>query len=98
MKQWSKKKKVVIAAGVALLGLAGIYGYQVFGISESFSLPGTGSTSWTVENDSKKKLKMHTEKKQRSSTDTDIPGDESENHSGKDLIIPIRMMGKLKVF
>ena len=30
MKKWSKKKKgVVIAAGVVLLGLAGTYGYQV---------------------------------------------------------------------
>ena len=41
MKKWSKKKKgVVIAAGVALLGLAGIYGYQV-SVYQNHFLPGT---------------------------------------------------------
>ena len=41
MKKWSKKKKgVVIAAGVALLGLAGTYGYQV-SVYQNHVLPGT---------------------------------------------------------
>ena len=41
MKKWSKKKKgVVIAAGVVLLGLAGTYGYQV-SVYQNHFLPGT---------------------------------------------------------
>ena len=41
MKKWSKKKiRDVIAAGVALLGLAGIYGYQV-SVYQNHFLPGT---------------------------------------------------------
>ena len=41
MKKWSRKKKgVAIAAGVVLLGLAGVYGYEV-SVYQNHFLPGT---------------------------------------------------------
>ena len=55
MKKWSKKKKgVVIAAGVVLLGLAGTYGYQV-SVYQNHFLPGTRINELGLwENDSKR--------------------------------------------
>ena len=61
MKKWSKKKKgVVITAGVVLLGLAGIYGYQV-SVYQNHFLPGTRINELDCGN-------------RDLSTDTDIPG------------------------
>ena len=41
MKKWSRKKKgVAIAAGVVLLGLTGVYGYEV-SVYQNHFLPGT---------------------------------------------------------
>ena len=86
MKKWSKKKKgVVIAAGVALLGLAGIYGYQV-SVYQNHFLPGTRIN----ELDCGKMTAKEAEDAYRKETETyqltlTFRGDESETIAGKDF-------------
>ena len=99
MKKWSKKKKgVVIAAGVALLGLAGIYGYQV-SVYQNHFLPGTRIN----ELDCGKMTAKEAEDAYRKETETyqltlTFRGDESETIAGKDFDYTYQDDGEIESF
>ncbi len=99
MKKWSRKKKgVAIAAGVVLLGLTGVYGYEV-SVYQNHFLPGTRINELDCGKMTAKEAvdawKKETEKYKLTIT---FRGEESETIAGKDFDYSYRDDGEIEGF